>query len=152
MKKFIPIFPLKIHRRERAYRIIQMRPLILQLISYTKFRINWYLLVPMKNEIVSARTALVRRAFRTVLTEWHAESKLNRVQLAEKCNMSRLHLYRLENCRESPTLPTIANILKALGKNWIDFGKAMEKAVLAEQLAQTERLVAEEQSSWKSIR
>ena len=67
MKKFIPIFPLEIHRRERAYRIIQMRPLILQLISYTKFRINWYLLVPMKNEIVSARTALVRRAFRTVL-------------------------------------------------------------------------------------
>ncbi|PWK81216.1 hypothetical protein B0H50_1721 [Hallerella porci] len=40
MKKFIPIFPLEIHRRERAYRIIQMRPLILQLISYTKFRIN----------------------------------------------------------------------------------------------------------------
>ncbi|MCI5600007.1 MAG: hypothetical protein MR362_01735 [Hallerella sp.] len=60
--------------------------------------------------------------------------------------MSRLHLYRLENCRESPTLHTIANILKALGKNWIDFGKAMEKAI------QTERLVAEHQSDWKSIR
>ena len=43
-----------------------------------------------------------------------AAKKISQEKLAEMANITHQHLYRIENCKASPTITVIVNIAKAL--------------------------------------
>ena len=94
-------------------------------------------------------SAIIRLAFREVIMRWRAELRISQFKMAALCATSRTHISRLENCKESTTLPKINTILNGIGKSWTEFGEAMDKA-LKEQVAakQIKLKAAENKPIW----
>ncbi len=87
---------------------------------------------------------IIRKALREILIRWRAEMHLSQEKMANLCGVSRTHLSRLETGIESTTLATLQQILKGCGKNWADFGKAMDEIFETESPEKSGKLAAEQ--------